>query len=103
MLMMDNDGNGEMSALQRKKLEALMRSQQQEAAIKSAMARLLDSAAYDRLMNVRIASPELYAKAVNAVAYAAQRTRRKLTESELLSLLASLSERRESEISIRRK
>jgi DNA-binding TFAR19-related protein (PDSD5 family) len=89
--------------LQQKKLEALLKAQQQEALIKRAMIRLLDQAAYDRLINVRIANPDMYVKAVNAIIYNAQRLKRKLTDAELRSILSSLAERREPEITIQRK
>lgn len=101
---MDEDGQGnEAEQIRRKKIEAMFRAQQQDAAIRNAMARLLEADAYGRLMNVRMANPELYVKVVNSILHMARRVGRKLTERELLTLLASLTERKETDIKIHRK
>jgi len=101
---MEDEGHAQdVEALRKKKYEAIARAQQQEAMIKVAMSRLLDGPAYERLMNVRMANPELYVKVVNSIVHMARRVGRKLAERELLTLLASLTEHRESDIKIHRK
>jgi len=64
---------------------------------------LLMPEAKTRLSNVRLANQELYAKAVQAIIYAANagQLKEKISEEDLKKLLASLSVKRE--IKIKRK
>lgn len=84
-------------------IAAIQKAREAERRLRVALMRVLDGKAYERLMNVRIANPELYARIANALLSAYQRLGRKITEKELLTILSKLTERKESGIEIRRK
>jgi len=79
--------------------ERLKAEMQLEAFLKSS----LSPEAKNRLSNVRLANQELYAKAVQAIAFLAksQGIRERISEQDLKSILARLSAKRE--IKIKRK
>ena len=104
------DEEADMEALRRKKMaEAYQQAQaraQQEEQLRSALATLLEPAAYERLMLVKMSSPELFSRAVQAISYLqqARQLKGRLNEEQLRALLAKLAgARREGSITIHRK
>jgi DNA-binding TFAR19-related protein (PDSD5 family) len=105
------DGGEGIEGVRKKKLAAAYREAQKrqmaEEQIRSAMAALLEPEAYSRLMNVRMSNPEVYAQAVQSVAYLRQagQLKARLNEAQLLSLLHRLAARnsRETSITFKRK
>lgn len=89
----------------RKKLEEMRKNQQMEQQKKELLLKLLEPAAYERIMNVRMASPAVYDGAVAAVAYLYQngQVKGKISDTQLLSLLKKLTAKREGEIKFMRK
>ncbi len=68
--------------------------------------KLMDTQAYERLMNVRIASPELYSQLMSVIIQMAQSNRMgngKITEEQLKSILAKLTYKPEPTISFKHK
>ncbi len=72
---------------------------------KDAMLRLLEPAAYERLMNVRISNTELYQQLVNLIISLAQQNRinGKLTEKQLLQILERATVTPETKIEYKHK
>lgn len=87
----------------RKEIEETQKAMQIDAQVKGVLARILESPAYDRLMNVKMSNQELYAKAVNSLVYMYKKLGRRITDKELLTLLSASVERRTGSIEIRRK
>jgi len=89
----------------RKRLEQMKKTQQIEAQKKELLLKLLEPAAYERMMNVRMASPSVYDGAVAAVAYLYQNRQigGKISDMQLLSLLKKLTAKKEGEIKFMRK
>ena len=104
------DEEADMEALRRKKMadvyqQAQARAQQEEQ-LRSALATLLEPAAYERLMLVKMSSPDLFARAVQAISYLqqARKLNGRLNEQQLRALLVKLSGARKSgTITIHRK
>jgi programmed cell death protein 5 len=99
-----------MEALRRKKMadvyqQAQARAQQEEQ-LRSALAMLLEPKAYERLMLVKMSSPDLFAKAVQAISYLqqARQLKGRLNEEQMRALLVKLAgARKEGTITIHRK
>jgi len=87
----------------RKQIETARAAQENEKKIRSVLVRILEPDAYERIMNVKLSNSEVYAKAVNALAYYYNKVRRKITDQELKAFLSSATERREGTLEIRRK
>jgi len=87
----------------RQKIEQYQKAQEAERKLKSLLRQVLEQDAYERMSNVRIANPELYANTTNAVVYYYQKVKRKITDKELTTLLSAQTGRREGSIDIRRK
>jgi len=89
----------------RKRLAEMQRAQQAEAQLRAVLRVVLAPQAYERLMNVRISNPELYANVARLLVtlYSNKQLSGKVGEKELLSFLAKLTERREGGIHISRK
>ncbi|HUY70134.1 MAG TPA: DNA-binding protein [Candidatus Baltobacteraceae bacterium] len=90
--------------LKRRVSEALKRAQAEEQQ-KEMMKQFLEPAAFDRLMNIRAANPELY-RQLNELIIQLVQTRRitgKLTEAQLKSILAKMTDRREPTIEFKHK
>ena len=90
----------------RKKLyEKRMQQVQAELQKKELLRRMLDDSAYERMMNVRISSPELYEKVVQSLAYIAQSGKMtgKISEEQIYGLLAKMTEKRETSIEFKKK
>lgn len=78
---------------------------QNEMHKKELLRRMLSDSAYERIMNVRISSPELYDKVVSSLAYVAQsgRPMGKIDDEQLYALLAKMTARRETSIEFKSK
>ncbi len=89
----------------RKRYEAAVRHMQEEQQKKELARRLLDDAAYERLMNVRNGNEELYNQVLNLLIsfVQAQRLSGKITDTELLSILKKVTARHEPTISFKHK
>jgi programmed cell death protein 5 len=85
--------------------EKKMQQLQMEMQKKELLRRMLSDGAYERMMNVRIANPELYEKVVNSLAYVAQSGKQmaKVTDEQLRELLSKMTEKRETSIEFRHK
>lgn len=86
----------ELEEARKKKLDAKKTEEQLKATLRMA----LDEAAYERLMNVSVVNKELFLEAARNLLVFYKRAGRKITESELLSLLRALKERDEKKTSI---
>ncbi|MCX8174723.1 MAG: hypothetical protein N3E51_00765 [Candidatus Micrarchaeota archaeon] len=82
-----------------------IRQAQLEAKKKELLRRLLSSEAYERMMNVRISSPEVYEKALSSLAYFAQQHGfgQKISDEQLYALLRRLTQEPQTRIEFRRK
>lgn len=89
----NEDENSNEEEELRKKLEQRYRQLQIEEQKKAIMAKVLDADAYQRLMNVRIANPDLYNQVVDLLIGALQsgRLKGKLTDEQLKQLLVQLT------------
>lgn len=72
---------------------------------KELLRKLMEPAAYERLMNIRISNPELYQQLVDLIISLAQSQRLsgKLTETQLLSILQKVTARPETKIEFKHK
>lgn len=100
----------DLEALRRKKiLEAYKEAQaraEQEERLRAALASMLEPAAYERLMLVKMSSPSTFAKAVQVLAYLQQsgQLKERLNEAQLKKLLEKMvGEKPEPTITIKRK
>ncbi|MCX6769821.1 MAG: hypothetical protein NT051_04040 [Candidatus Micrarchaeota archaeon] len=101
---MENERDEQQDA--RKLYAQKMQAMQLEMQKKELMRKMLSEGAYERMMNVRLANPEVYEKIVNSLAYMAQSGKQmegRITEEQLLSLLKKLSPTRETKIEFRSK
>lgn len=99
-----DEGEGEQRKIN-KRLAAAIKNMQVEQQKKEMMRQLLDSNAYERLMNIRISNPELYNQIINVVVSLAQTNRLhgKMTEAQLLSILEKVTVRKEPTIDFKHK
>ncbi|MFH1780132.1 MAG: DNA-binding protein [Candidatus Micrarchaeota archaeon] len=83
----------------------LLRKQLIEQKKKEVMRSLLDSIAFERLQNIRVANPSLYEKIVQTILYLYQNNQiqGKISEGMFLKLVERLNESKETKISFRRK
>jgi len=96
----------ELADLRRKRMAELQQAQEMESQKKSLLRSLVDAKAYERLMNVRLANPELYDQLVSLIAYLYRggQVKGKITEAQVLQLLTKLRGReREPTITVKRK
>ncbi len=89
-------GDGELEQARRKKLETKKAQEQLKATMRIA----LDEDAYNRMMNVAVANEDLYLTAAKNVLVYFRKTERKVTESELLSLLRAIRDQSEAKTTI---
>jgi programmed cell death protein 5 len=82
-----------------------LRKMQIEQEKKAVVKRLMEPAAYERLMNVRVSNYELYAQLLDMLVGMAQGNRisKPISEQELRNLLARLTYRPEPKIEFRHK
>jgi len=98
----DDEDNKARETLQRQ-IEGYQKTQETERKLRALLLQVLEPAAYERMMNVRIANPDLFANTANAIVYYYQKIKRKLTEKEIITLLTAQTTRKESSIQIHRK
>ena len=91
----------ELRAAQQKRLQQLQADQQKRELLR----KMMDPAAYERMTNVRISSPDLYENVVSSLAQIAQSGRRmeRITEEQLVGLLTKMTARPETKIEFRKK
>lgn len=97
---------GSAEELRKKRLAELQQMQALEMQKKHLLKNLVEPVAYERLMNVRIASPELYDQLISVLAqmYQAGRLGGKVTDMQVLQLLGKLKGgQREPTITVQRK
>jgi DNA-binding TFAR19-related protein (PDSD5 family) len=101
-----NSGNpqGEQAKMQeayRKKYEEM----QKDAQIKTMLRQSTEPAAYERLQNIRLSSPELYEQLVKVIFYLRQQGQAKKVTEDLLKQLITriISQRKGGKISFARK
>jgi programmed cell death protein 5 len=99
----DEQENEQLASQQlyQKKLQALQLEMQKKELLRG----MLSPEAYERMANVRISSPELYDKVVSSLAYLAQSGKKisRISDEQLYSLLAKMTERRETTIEFKSK
>jgi programmed cell death protein 5 len=97
----DEEREEQLKAAYHKKLQQL----QLEAGKKELLRKMMQPDAYSRMMNVRMSSPELYDKVVSTLAYLSQSGRMagKISEEQLVALLAKMTERPETKIEFKKK
>ena len=95
---------GQQEARQRQYQERL-RQLQMDMKKKELLRKMLSDPAYERMMNVRLSNPELYEKVVQSLAYVAQSGKHmgQISDAQLYSLLAKMTERKDTTIEFRRK
>lgn len=100
--MPQEEGQGDES---RRLYEQKMRQMQMDAQKKELLRKMLDEKGYERMINVRIANPELYEKVVQSLAYVAQSGKHtgKISDGQLYGLLLKMTQERETHIEFRRK
>jgi len=64
---MEQEQNEGISSPPQAQLDELKKRQQIDQQVRAAMMRILDAPAFERLMNLRAANPELYTKAVSVI------------------------------------
>ncbi|MGB9635100.1 MAG: DNA-binding protein [Candidatus Micrarchaeia archaeon] len=95
----------ELEEYQKRRIQERLKAAYIEEKKKEVLRKFLDGAAYERVMNVKVASPEVYDKLIEVVVQLAGsgRLNRMLTEKEVVAILSRLTDRREPTIEIRRK
>ncbi len=105
----EEEPDEDLAAMRHKKLRsqmaAMQKEQEMEGQKRALLSSLLEPSAYERIMNVRIASPELYERIIQVLAYLAQnrQLKGKVSEGDLKRMLAKLTERRETSIEFKSK
>jgi programmed cell death protein 5 len=101
---MEEDEQARRRELQKRVGDALKRAQLEERK-KEIVKRLLEPAAFERLMNIRASNREMYSQLVDMMISLAQQNRLggKVTEAQLKSILGRLTERKEPTIEFRHK
>lgn len=92
-----------MEPMRKKKLaeqQKLAEAKKAEEQLKTTLRVILDEPAYVRLMNVKMASQQVFATAAQYLLRVFQKFRRKITEEELLAVLRTIKERNEKETKI---
>lgn len=96
------EGNDEKM---RRAVARRIRAMQIEQQKRELVRKFLDSGAYERLMNVRLANPELYSQLIDLIIQMARSGRAEgiITEEQLRAILAKLTYKPESKIEFKRK
>jgi DNA-binding TFAR19-related protein (PDSD5 family) len=89
----------------RKAIEARMRAAQIEQQKKDVLKKIMEQAAYDRLMNIRLSNYELYSQIVDLIISLAQngRINGMLTEQQLISILQKVTFKKEPTVEFKHK
>ncbi len=99
----------EDEAPQQEQLRAAYQKRLQQAQAemhkKGLLRKMLSEEAYERMMNVRLSSPELYEKVVASLAYVAQSGQRmvRISDEQIYSLLRKMTQKRETSIEFKSK
>ncbi len=100
-------GNSAENDEQRQRAELLKRykAAQQEQQIRSYMRKLLDPAAYERLMNIRVSNHKLYMQVVQVIINIVQSNSsvKRITEQQLINLAGKMTESHQPKIEFKRK
>ncbi|MDO8339453.1 MAG: DNA-binding protein [Candidatus Burarchaeum sp.] len=101
----EGENGGQRQKLLRKKLAEMQRMQEAEAQLRSVLRAAMESDAYERLMNVRISSPEVYMQVARVIVtlHSNKQLAAKVSEKDLRGLLVRLTEKHEGTIDIKRK
>ena len=97
---------GQLEELRQKKLQEIQQAQAMDAQKKLLLKNLVEPKSYERLMNVRLANPELYDQLISLLAYLFKsgQVKGKIGEAQVLQLLSKLSGgRREPTITVSRR
>ncbi|MFH1520426.1 MAG: DNA-binding protein [Candidatus Micrarchaeota archaeon] len=86
----------DLEQVKKRKLEAKKAQEQLKTTLRIA----LDETAYDRIMNVAVANEEIYLTAAKNVLMYFKQTGRKITETELLSLLRAIKDQTDKNTTI---
>ena len=102
--MQNEEGEQQQEQL-RAAYQRRLQQMQAEAQKKELLRRLLSDSAYERMMNVRLSSPELYDRVVSSLAYVAQsgKPMGQIGDEQLYSLLQKLTQKRETSIEFKSK
>ncbi|MFI5412506.1 MAG: DNA-binding protein [Candidatus Micrarchaeales archaeon] len=100
----EEEGAHDQKRLRKALMEQLKR-QQIEQQKREVIKKLMDQAAYDRLMNIKIANNDLYTQLVDLIINLAQsnRLQGKLTEQQLLQILEKVTYRPDTKIEYKHK
>ncbi len=103
--MEEEEQQGGDQRVMKKRVAAALKSMQLEQQKREAMKQLLESQAYERLMNIRVANHELYDQVVNVIISLAQtgRLQGKMSETMLLSILSKITTKKEPTINFKHK
>lgn len=103
--MQEENGEQQQQSEYRKEMAKRVRALQIEQQKRELMKRFMTTEAYERLMNVRISSSELYSQLVDIILTMVQSKRiaGKITEPQLREILSRLTYRPESKIEFRHK
>lgn len=101
----EDEDEGEGQDPRQKLYQQRLQQMQMEMKKKELLRRMLSDAAYARMMNVKLSSPELYEKVVQSLAYIAQsgKAMDRISDEQLYSLLAKMTEKKETTIEFKRK
>ncbi|MCL4381101.1 MAG: hypothetical protein M1331_02820 [Candidatus Marsarchaeota archaeon] len=99
----DNDGDYQKEM--KKRLSKSIKEMQIEEQRKELMKQVLDTDAFQRLMNVRISNYNLYIQVVNVLVSFMQsgRISGKLSEGQLISIITKMTQKSETKIEFRHK
>ena len=88
-----------------KKYAEMQKAQELERQIKAVLRSVLEPEAYERIMNVKIASQQKYLQVASTLIqlHNAKRIQAKITDEQLVGLLAQISETKDTSITIHRK
>ncbi len=103
--MEEGEEGAQRQKLLRKKLAEMQRMQEAEAQLRSVLRSAMEAEAYERLMNVRISSPEVYMQVARVIVtlYSNKQLAAKVSEKDLRELLVKLTTKHEGSIDIKRK
>lgn len=105
MFMGEDEGEEEQQEQLKAAYQRRLQQAQAEAQKRELLRRLLSDSAYERMMNVRMSSPELYERVVASLAYVAQsgKPMGQIDDKRLYSLLLKLTQRKETSIEFKSK
>ncbi|MFH1285349.1 MAG: DNA-binding protein [Candidatus Micrarchaeota archaeon] len=88
------------------RIAKMQKARELEIKKKMVLKQLVDAAAYERVMNIRLANPELYEQIISLLLYLYQnrQLKGKISEEKLLALLGQITaKKREPTFEIRKK